>query len=100
MSGEEQLKTEFEKCVKLVNSSKPGSVELSNTDKLKFYAIFKQATVGDFTGARPSMVNLIARYKYDAWKKLTDSKINKRQAMQMFIDEFKKISPPEIIAKL
>ena len=41
MSENKLLETEFEKCVKLVNNSKPGSVELSNSDKLKFYALFK-----------------------------------------------------------
>ena len=66
------LKTNFEYCVKFVNSSKPGTVELTNEDKLKFYAIYKQATVGNCIGKRPGMMNIVARYKYDAWKKISD----------------------------
>ena len=66
------LKTNFEYCVKFVNSSKSGTVELTNEDKLKFYAIYKQATVGNCSGKRPGMMNIVARYKYDAWKKLSE----------------------------
>ena len=96
----EELKKRFEFCVKFINSSKPGTVKITNEDKLKFYALYKQATVGNCTGKRPGALNIVARYKFDAWKKATDMGLNKESAMQMFIDEFKKLAPKETIAKL
>lgn len=40
---------------------------LSNDVMLSLYALFKQATAGDVTGARPGMLDLRGRAKYDAW---------------------------------
>ena len=44
------LKENFEYCVKFINTSKPGTVDISNQDKLTFYALYKQATLGNVTG--------------------------------------------------
>lgn len=35
--------------------------------KLKIYALFKQATIGDVQGSRPGMLDFAGRAKYDAW---------------------------------
>eukprot|EP00928_Gymnodinium_smaydae_P042501 TRINITY_DN28607_c0_g2_i1.p1 TRINITY_DN28607_c0_g2~~TRINITY_DN28607_c0_g2_i1.p1 ORF type:complete len:701 (-),score=142.43 TRINITY_DN28607_c0_g2_i1:146-2191(-) len=43
---------------------------LSNTDKLKLYANYKQATTGDAHGKRPGAFDQKGRYKYDAWATL------------------------------
>ena len=75
------LKKNFDYCVEYINNSKPGTVKLTNEDKLKFYALFKQATVGNCTGKRPGMMNVVARYKFDAWKKASDKGLTKEQAM-------------------
>ena len=64
------LSKRFESCVKYINTSKPGTVKISNGQKLEFYALYKQATIGDVKGKQPSKMNIVARYKYDAWKKL------------------------------
>jgi acyl-CoA-binding protein len=55
---------EFENAAKKVQSltKRPGNDEL-----LKLYALYKQATDGDATGARPGMFDLKGRAKYDAW---------------------------------
>ncbi len=57
----------FEQAQREVNtlSKKPGNDEL-----LFLYAHFKQATTGDVNGARPGMLNVTGRLKYDAWAKL------------------------------
>jgi carboxylesterase len=34
---------------------------------LALYSLYKQATVGDVTGARPGMLDFKGRAKYDAW---------------------------------
>ena len=37
---------------------------------LKLYGLYKQATSGDVTGARPGVLDMMGRMKYDAWAKL------------------------------
>lgn len=63
-------------------------VELSEApemqDKLKLYALFKQANLGDVEGERPSAVNFVAQAKYDAWAKVKG--LSKTDAMQQYID--------------
>ena len=39
----------------------------ATADLLELYALFKQATSGDIGGARPGMLDLKGRAKYDAW---------------------------------
>jgi len=47
-------------------SSKP-----SNDDLLTLYALFKQGTVGDSSGAKkPGRFDLVGKAKYEAWSKL------------------------------
>jgi diazepam-binding inhibitor (GABA receptor modulator, acyl-CoA-binding protein) len=41
----------------------------SNDELLELYALYKQATIGDASGKRPSMLEFRARAKYDAWIK-------------------------------
>ena len=36
---------------------------------LKTYALYKQASLGDATGQRPGMTDLVGRAKFDAWEK-------------------------------
>ena len=40
---------------------------LSNEDKLEFYSLYKQGTIGDCNTSRPGMFDLVGRYKWDAW---------------------------------
>jgi len=42
---------------------------LGNDVMLELYALYKQATAGDASGARPGMMDLRGRAKYDAWAK-------------------------------
>ena len=64
------------------SDSKTGP-KLSNSDKLEFYSLFKQASVGPCTGKQPSRLNIVARAKYDAWKAL--GKLSKDDAKRRFI---------------
>lgn len=41
-----------------------------NNDMLFLYAHFKQGNEGDVSGARPGMMDMVGRAKYDAWAKL------------------------------
>jgi acyl-CoA-binding protein len=44
--------------------------QLPNTAKLEFYALFKQANFGPCTTPRPSLIDQVARAKWDAWSSL------------------------------
>lgn len=40
----------------------------SPAELLELYALYKQGTQGDVTGARPGMLDFKARAKFDAWE--------------------------------
>jgi diazepam-binding inhibitor (GABA receptor modulator, acyl-CoA-binding protein) len=43
----------------------------SNDDLLELYALYKQATAGDASGAKkPGRFDLVGKAKYEAWSKL------------------------------
>ncbi|ORX45334.1 ACBP-domain-containing protein [Hesseltinella vesiculosa] len=46
------------------------NIQFPNEDKLKFYAFYKQATVGDCTSSKPGLLEFVARAKWDAWNKI------------------------------
>ncbi|XP_044265063.1 acyl-CoA-binding domain-containing protein 5A isoform X2 [Tribolium madens] len=52
---------------------------------LRFYAYYKQATLGPCTGRRPAFYDVVGRAKYDAWKCLGD--MPKAMAMSKYVDE-------------
>lgn len=42
----------------------------SNDELLELYAFYKQGTEGDVKGARPGMLDIKGKAKYNAWAKL------------------------------
>jgi acyl-CoA-binding protein len=54
-----------------------------NETLLRIYALYKQATAGDATGARPGFTDFIGRAKHDAWAKLKGTP--PEQAMREYI---------------
>jgi diazepam-binding inhibitor (GABA receptor modulating acyl-CoA-binding protein) len=58
------LDGQFEAAVAAVAAqrSDPG-----NETKLRLYALYKQATVGDVGGKRPGRLDPVGRAKHDAW---------------------------------
>lgn len=63
-------------------SKKPSSENL-----LFLYAHYKQATAGDVSGTRPSMLDVIGRMKFDTWAKLKG--ISKTEAEARYIAKVK-----------
>jgi len=55
----------------------------SNADLLDLYALFKQGTLGDATGARPGRFKMKERAKYDAWA--TKKGLSKEAAMTQYV---------------
>ncbi|RZC35248.1 acyl-CoA-binding domain-containing protein 5A [Asbolus verrucosus] len=62
-----------------------GSYQPSNDLMLRFYAYYKQATLGPCTGKRPAFYDVVGRAKYDAWKGLGN--MTKTAAMAKYVDE-------------
>lgn len=61
-----------------------------NLAKLKLYALYKQATVGDCTGDRPGMLDFVGRAKYDAWKELAGMALDEAKEKYIaFVEELK-----------
>ncbi|SCU83303.1 LADA_0C10660g1_1 [Lachancea dasiensis] len=55
----------------------------SNDELLQLYGLFKQATTGDNTTARPSALNFKDKYKWDAWEK--NKGVSQEEAEQKYI---------------
>ena len=76
----EDLQMRFEQAAKDVTTlSQPPE----NDAMLKLYGMYKQATKGDCSGARPGMLDFVGRAKYDAWKELSGK--TQDEAKQMYI---------------
>jgi len=67
-----------------VASSKTLSERPDNVTLLKIYSLYKQATEGDNEEAKPGFADIVARAKWDAWKKLEGT--TNDEAMQQYID--------------
>ncbi|KAI9143404.1 acyl CoA binding protein-domain-containing protein [Paraphysoderma sedebokerense] len=63
------IESKFNKAVDAISNLPPNDMLPSTEEKLEFYALYKQATVGDVIGSRPSFWDLLARAKWDAWYK-------------------------------
>ena len=74
------LKAQFEQAQKDVKTL---TKRPSNEDLLALYSLFKQAPDGDVKGARPGMLDMVGRAKYDAWAKLKGTKAD--QAMKNYL---------------
>ncbi|XP_054161756.1 acyl-CoA-binding domain-containing protein 5-like isoform X2 [Oppia nitens] len=86
MSTEDQ----FNAAVNVIKRlPKNGPFQPSDDLKLRFYALFKQATEGPNRTKKPAFYNIVALYKWDVWTKLGD--MDKQTAMNQYIDELKKV---------
>lgn len=83
MSELEQKFTEMVEAVKNATIN----FQPNNTEKLKLYAFYKQATVGDVEGECPSVINMVERAKWNAWNAIKGW--TKDKAMQAYVDMLK-----------
>ncbi|XP_076639379.1 acyl-CoA-binding domain-containing protein 6 [Colletes latitarsis] len=65
--------------------------ELNSNELLRFYALYKQATVGSCNIPKPNWYQVQARQKWEAWKNLNDMSHN--VAMNNYIQELTNINP-------
>ena len=75
------LKARFDEAVA---NSKTLSERPDNLTLLKIYAFYKQATEGDNEEPKPGFTDIVARAKWDAWKKQEGS--SQDEAMQQYVD--------------
>lgn len=73
------MKAEFDAAVARSKSlpNQPTNIQL------EMYGLFKQATIGDVEGARPGMLDIRGRAKWDAWKKVQGMEAD--EAMEAYI---------------
>jgi acyl-CoA-binding protein len=60
-----------------------------NDTLLKPYALYKQGSDGDVSGAKPGFFDFVGTAKYEAWAKLKGMKAD--EAMQKYIDLVKRL---------
>jgi acyl-CoA-binding protein len=80
------LKARFEKAAEDV---KKLSERPDNDTLLKLYALYKQGSEGDVSGAKPGFFDFVGTAKYEAWAKLKGMKAE--EAMQKYTDLVKKL---------
>ena len=51
-----------------------------NNTLLKLYALYKQGTTGDVSGAKPGFMDFVGSAKYEAWAKLAGMSTTDAQA--------------------
>lgn len=69
----------------------PNQNELSNDYKLHFYGLFKVATLGTNTTAKPGFFDFVGKAKWDSWTKLSNK--TKNEAKKEYIKLLNNIAP-------
>lgn len=83
MSLEEDFQAAQIRVKQLTHTPQPNQL-------LELYSLFKQATVGDVSGARPSMLDFKGRAKYDAWAARRG--MPAASAMQAYVDLVRRLT--------
>jgi len=80
------LNAEFDKAAKDLRAltERPSDAEL-----LELYGLYKQATAGNASGARPDAFDFKGRAKYDAWARHRG--MSRKAAMQAYIARVSKL---------
>lgn len=60
------------------------SAPTSNDTKLRLYALYKQATIGKCTTAKPWAIRVTECAKWEAWHNLQD--VSQEEAMKQYCD--------------
>ena len=80
------LKSSFEQASKSIQSL---SERPDNDTLLRLYALYKQGSEGDVSGAKPGFFDFVATAKYEAWARLKGTAQD--DARQQHIDLVKKL---------
>ena len=89
-AGPGDLRARFEAAVEKVRTAPAdGPLKPSNEMKLKMYGLYRQAHDGDVSGKRPGLMDVVGRFKYDAWAALKG--MPPEEAMRQYIHEVESI---------
>lgn len=80
------LETQFRESV---SNSKKLKDDPGNDSKLKLYALYKQSTEGTNTTKKPGAMDIVGKYKWNAWNQLGD--MSKEEAMKEYIQEIERL---------
>ena len=72
MTGFNSVSKQFEEAKEKITTL---TEEPGNDVKLKLYALFKQATVGQCNTKKPGMTDFVGRAKWNAWSELKLSQV-------------------------
>ena len=72
--------------IKNSQSNNPGMKGPTDQERLKFYSLYKQATIGKCNTQQPWAINVVDRAKWDAWNSLGNMK--KQDAMIKYCELF------------
>ncbi|CAI4233268.1 unnamed protein product [Auanema sp. JU1783] len=89
------LNEKFDAAVEIIQKlPKEGPVSTSNDQKLKFYSLFKQATIGEVNTERPGIFSIVERKKWDSWNGLkgTSQDDAKLEYIKVLNEMFEKIA--------
>jgi acyl-CoA-binding protein len=75
------LNARFEQATKDIQAL---SERPDNETLLRLYALYKQGSEGDVSGAKPGFFDFVGTAKYEAWAKLKGTPSD--EAMQKYID--------------
>lgn len=84
---EAELTAKFNEKVKEVREGPPNP-KTTNSDKLKVYGLYKQATKGDNNEAKPWAVQIESKAKWEAWT--AEKGKSKNQAMAEYVVEIER----------
>eukprot|EP00054_Salpingoeca_dolichothecata_P001401 m.19022 g.19022 ORF g.19022 m.19022 type:complete len:690 (-) comp12153_c0_seq1:49-2118(-) len=91
--SEEAIEQDFTKAVELIASGDESgnTFDVTTDDKLALYGLFKQVRDGACNTPEPSMFNLQARAKWQAWQRVSTK--SKTQAMQDYLAIIDRLAP-------
>ena len=78
------VQEEFEAIAKQLAEHASVTDGLPNDKKLEIYALYKQGLIGDVNTARPGMLDLKGKAKWDAWN--AKKGVTSEEAQQQYID--------------
>ncbi|KAI9570562.1 acyl CoA binding protein-domain-containing protein [Boletus coccyginus] len=90
------VQEKFDKAVKHVQSlPEDGPYKPDQDTKLKYYAYYKQGTIGDVNTTRPGLIDFVGKAKWDAWEgvKGTSKEEAQKKYVELLVGDLDKITP-------
>jgi len=83
------IEKQFEQAVLFVSNN--SQLDVSNEQKLRFYGLYKQVTIGNCNVSKPYFWDMVGVSKWDAWNSFKD--VKKEDCMKLYIQEVSKVEP-------